>query len=85
MAETLTTYLSVTDRARIDNLSAELARYNDRRNVEVLVSCTEAARLLRKTPQTISQWLKEGRLHKRTIGESVGIPLSEVREAQEIH
>ena len=78
-----TAFLSAPDRARMDNLTAELRRYNDRFNETVLISCTEAARLLRKTPQTISQWLKEGRIHKRTIGDSVGIMLSEVREIQD--
>lgn len=74
--------LSTPDRARIDNLTAELARYNDRFNDDVVVSCTEAGRLLRKTPVTISQWIKEGRLHKVARGASVGILLSEIRSIQ---
>lgn len=72
--------LTSPDRARIDNLTAELARYNDRLNAfaEVLVSCTEAARLLGKTKATISTYIAQGKLQKRTIGLSTGIPLGEV-------
>lgn len=47
---------------------------------EVLVSCVEAARLLRKSPTTISNMIREGRLKKVTIGNSTGIRLSEVRD-----
>lgn len=47
---------------------------------EVLVSCTEAARLLGKTPATISTMIRDGRLSKTTIGQSTGIRLSEIRE-----
>lgn len=45
---------------------------------EVLVSCTEAARLLNKSPNTITRMLREGRLHRATIGTSCGIRLSEI-------
>lgn len=50
------------------------------KNSTVLVSCTEAARLLGKSTKTISTMLKEGRLRKVTIGESTGIRLSDIRE-----
>lgn len=46
----------------------------------VLVSCQEAARLLRRSAKTISVMLKDGRLSKRTIGRSTGIPLDEIRK-----
>ena len=46
---------------------------------EILVSCSEAARLLRVTPQTISAMIRQHRLHKTTIGASTGIRLSEIR------
>lgn len=72
--------LTTPDRARIDNLTAELAKYNARMDEDVVVSCTEAARLLHRTPPTISQWIKEGRLHKVARGASVGILLKEIRE-----
>jgi len=59
----------------------ELKRYNDAREKEViLVSCTEAARLCGVRRPTISAWLKEGKIHKTAIGESVGIRLDEVRK-----
>ena len=55
-------------------------RFNARRDADaVLVSCTEAARLCKVTRPTISVWIKEGRIHKRAIGQSVGIPLDEIR------
>lgn len=74
--------LNSPDRARIDNLTAELRRYNDQFDTDVIVSCTEAARLLRRTTPTISQMLRDGRLHKTTRGNSVGILLSEIRRFQ---
>lgn len=74
--------LSAPDRARLDNLIGELARYNDKFDNEVLVSCNEAARLLHRTPPTISQMLRDGRLHRKTIGTSSGILLSEIRHLQ---
>lgn len=70
--------LSIPDRERMDLLTAQLERWNDANNSDVLISCHEAARLLGKTPPTISKMLKDGRLHKTTIGDSTGIRLSEV-------
>ena len=74
--------LSTPDRARIDTLISELERYNSKFDTDVIVSCTEAARLLRRTPPTISQMLRDGRLHRKTIGNSSGILLSEIRSIQ---
>ena len=75
--------LSPHDRAMIAEHTAQLRRYNDLRDEgEVLVSCTEAARLLGKTKQTISEWIAQGRLHKRTFGKSTGIQLKEIRQIQ---
>lgn len=65
--------LAQQDRERIDTL-IDLLHLNQ----EVLISCTEAARLLGRTTPTISKMLKDGRLHKTTIGDSTGIRLSEV-------
>lgn len=50
----------------------------ERRDENILVSCAEAARLLGKTAPTVTAMLKDGRLHKTTIGISTGIRLSEV-------
>lgn len=73
-------YLSTQDRAILTEHIAELKRFNARRDADaVLVSCTEAARLCKVTRPTISVWIKEGRIHKRAIGQSVGIPLDEIR------
>lgn len=47
---------------------------------EVLVSCTEAARLLGVSNHTISVMIRDHRLHKTTIGISTGIRLSEIRK-----
>ena len=71
--------LSAQDRERMDALIAELERFSCR-DTDVLVSCTEAARLLHKSPVTISAMIRQGRLKKVTIGQSTGIRLSEVRE-----
>ena len=61
----------------IERLESLEKRLSDR-DVEVLVSCHEAARLLGKSAPTISAMVKDGRLHKTTIGISTGIRLSEV-------
>lgn len=69
---------------RIGGLVSALKRMY---SVEVVVSCTEAARLLGKTTKTISMMIRDGRLNKVTIGNSTGILLSEIeknrREARE--
>lgn len=65
--------LAAQDRERIDKL-IRLCKPTP----EVLVTCTEAARLLGKSPNTITRMLREGRLHRATIGQSCGIRLSEL-------
>lgn len=65
--------LDPQDRERIDKLIGLC-----KQTPEVLVSCTEAARLLNKSPNTITRMLREGRLHRATIGTSCGIKLSEI-------
>ena len=50
------------------------------RDRDILVSCTEAARLLGRSTKTISMMLCDGRLHKTTIGRSTGIRLSDIWE-----
>jgi excisionase family DNA binding protein len=64
-----------------DRLEAAVSRFEQSLNCSnVLVSCTEAARLLGKTPTTISKMIREKRLTKVTIGESTGIRLSDIWE-----
>lgn len=63
-------------------LIAELTRELRRQNDEILVSNNEAARLLNLTPQTISVYLKQGRLHRVQIRQSSGIRLSEVYQTR---
>lgn len=65
--------LAAQDRERIDKLIGLCKPTPD-----VLVTCTEAARLLGKSPNTITRMLREGRLHRATIGPSCGIRLSEI-------
>ena len=73
-----TVELCIQDRERIDILIGALMGVKDDRHPDVLVSCTEAARLLKKSPKTISVMLRDGRLNKVTIGSSTGIPLSDI-------
>lgn len=65
--------LAPADRDRIDTLIGLL-----RPGPEVLVTCTEAARLLGVNNNTITRMLKEGRLHRSVIDGSTGIRLSDV-------
>ena len=65
--------LAPVDRDRIDTLIGLLQP-----GPEVLVTCTEAARLLGVNNNTITSMLKEGRLHRTTIDGSTGIRLSEI-------
>lgn len=65
--------LTPADRARIDTLIGLLSPFP-----EALVTCTEAARLLGVNANTITRMLREGRLHRATIGASTGIRLSEI-------
>lgn len=66
--------LSPQDRARIDTLIKLMGG-----PLDVIVSCREAARLLGKTPATISTMIREKRLSKVTIDGSTGIKLSEIQ------
>ena len=70
---------------RIDNVTTELVsitgcleRAIKERDRDILVSCTEAARLLGKSSKTVSMMIRDGRLKKTTIGESTGIRLSDI-------
>ena len=76
--------LSLSDRARIDALTDALDRYVNGKYDNVLVSCREAARLMGKSPATVSLMLKDGRLKRTTIGDSTGILISEVIEQSSV-
>ena len=64
--------------ARLTDITEGMEKAYEDRDENILVSCTDAARLLGKTTPTISKMLKDGRLNKTTIGISTGIRLSEV-------
>lgn len=66
--------LSAQDRARLDAILERLNENDD----EVLLSCSETARHLGVTQTTVSRYVREGILHKTTIGRSTGIRLSDV-------
>lgn len=70
---------------RLESLAAELERVTDGLEKairdqydNILVSCSEAGRHLDVSPTTVSRYIREGRLHKTAIGQSVGIRMSEV-------
>ena len=68
---------------RLERIEAGVSLITDmlsNRDDDVLVSCTEASRLLGKSKTTISTMIREKRLEKITIGESTGIRLSDVLE-----
>ena len=52
------------------------------RDENILLSCNEAARHIGCTNSTVTRMLKEGRLHRVTIGTSTGIRLSEVMKVK---
>lgn len=77
--------LTPQDRAILSEHTEQLRRFNDLRGEgEVLVSCTEAARILGVTRKTLSAMIRQGRLHKTAIGLSTGIRLREIRQLQKI-
>jgi len=63
---------------RLYEIANELTDYGAPEE-EILVSCTEAARLIGKSPNTVSMMIRDGRLKKTTISGSTGIKLSEIR------
>lgn len=69
--------LCAEDRTRLDNFLEYVGAIN-RQLGDVVVSCTESARLLGVTPKTISAMIRDGRLTKVTIDGSTGIRLSEI-------
>lgn len=63
---------------RLTTVTEGMVQREEERDNNILISCSEAARLLGKTAPTITAMVKDGRLHKTTIGISTGIRLSEV-------
>ena len=70
--------LSDSDRILLDDLRAEMQRMNDEKIPDVLLSCTETARYLGYSLATISTYIKQGKLTKRTKGNVTGIPLRDI-------
>ena len=73
--------LSLTDAQLIAELTASnnrLAAALEGQKTERVYSCAEAAKILGKTPQTISRYLAQGRIKKGVRGGVVGIPQSEI-------
>lgn len=73
--------LSQIDRALIADLTASnnrLAAALEAQRNEKVYSCKEAAKILGKSPQTISRYLAQGRIKKGVRGGVVGIPQSEI-------
>ena len=72
---------------RLESLAAELERVTDgleraikEKYDDILVSNTEAARHLGVTCNTVTRYLREGRLDRVAIGGSTGIRFSQVME-----
>ena len=70
---------------RLESIAAELERVTDGLEKairdqydNILVSCSEAGRHLGVTQNTVTRYIREGRLHRTVIGQSAGIRLSEV-------
>lgn len=66
----------------VEQVCSKMEEYLQREETEVLVSCREAARLLGVTSATVTRMLTDGRLEKKTIGESTGIPLHSIWSAK---
>lgn len=75
--------LSEYDRALIAGLTtavSRLASAMEEQKVEKVYTCKEAAALLDKTPQTISRYLRQGKLKRAVRGGVIGIPESELKK-----
>lgn len=66
----------------IAEIMTDLRELERRYNVDSrddIISCKAAAAYLGKTPQTISRYIREGRLHKVSNGVITGVRRSELR------
>lgn len=71
--------LSPEDRMLLNELRNELRyRYSKDQLPPVLISYKEAARLLKKSPMTISNYVRQKRITPRTIDGVTGILLSDI-------
>ncbi|MBR1698425.1 MAG: helix-turn-helix domain-containing protein [Bacteroidales bacterium] len=67
----------------IDEILADLRELQQRYEadcVDVILTCKEAASYIGKTPQTISSYIAQGRLHKVSNGVKVGISKIELQK-----
>lgn len=64
--------------SRLEQAVDALDRAVEKQYCNILVSCSEAARQLGVRQNTVTRYIREGRLHKTTIGQSTGIRLSDV-------
>lgn len=77
--------LTDTDRALIAELTASnnrLAAALEGQRTEKIYSCKEAARIVGRSVQTISRYIRQGRIKKCVRGGVVGIPESELTKIQ---
>lgn len=77
------TNLSQYDRQLLEGIQSLLFRLVDvleGDGEDRILSCKEAARILGKTPQTVSRYIARGILNKTEVDGVVGIPESELRK-----
>lgn len=77
--------LSETDRKLIEALTASnnrLAAALESQQSERLLTCSDVAKMVGKSPKTISRYLAQGRIKKGVRDGRVGIPESELRKIQ---
>lgn len=77
--------LSDIDRRLIADLTASnnrLAAALEGQKTEKVYSCKEAAKILGRSPQTISRYISQGRIKKGVRGGVIGIPESELTKIQ---
>lgn len=75
--------LSDYDRALIAGLTDAINRLADAqevRSAERVYTCKEAAKMLGRSQQTISRYIRQGRISKSERGGMIGIPESEIRK-----
>ena len=67
----------------IDEILADIRELQQRYEADcgdVILTCKEAASYIGKTPQTISSYIAQGRLHKVSNGVKVGISKIELQK-----
>ena len=75
--------LSDYDRSLIVSLTESnnrLAKALEDQQTEKVFSCADAAKMIGVTPQTVSRYIREGRIKKAVRGGRVGIPESEIQK-----